>query len=486
METSFIYQIAKDFKAYHSKVLRVENADGFLYRKDIIKSLREYGVLINTGTNLDLRISYELRNNDEYCILLSKDANGYLPDILQNSSALNWSLANYFPFLHIPTIKDQAIEVLNVLYQNEVIIPQNSTQTKRLMLELLNSNKNPNHEQSINQSSDIIKDTLNDNPINWNVISRECGKIISLALEIGNPAIYRTMIDTINGKFQEDLEENYNALKNTSAVKKPKIVSKILDYLSFNFKDQKIALLVVDGMAYWQYQLIKSKLRKETKEETIYSWLPSITQLSRQAIFRGSNPVVDYRQAPVNEEKLWKNYWIDKGVPSHQVAYFHSNALNKEPINFSKLAIVYKELDDKMHSSDDYKDLYDLTINWIEKTSLFNDIDCLLNNNYKTFLTTDHGNIEAKPWRSLLSKEKLGTNKSGSRSERHVEYADNWLLDELFASNEELKQYVVKDENAIYFKNNLSFSNKEFSVTHGGAHFLEVLIPFIEITKNEE
>lgn len=486
MENSFIYQIAKDFKAYHSKVLRVENADGFLYRKDIIKSLSEYGVFLNTGTNLDLRISYELRNNDEYCILLSKDANDYLPDILKNSSVLNWSLVNYFPFLHIPTLKEQSIEVLNVLYQNEVIIPQNSSQTKRLILDVLDNDRNPNDEQRINQSIQIIEDTLNDNPINWNVISRECGKIISLALEMGNPATYRVLIDKINDKFQEDLEVNYNALKNSSAVKKPKIVSKILDYLSFNFKEQKIALLVVDGLAYWQYQLIKNKLRKETKEETIHSWLPSITQLSRQAIFRGSNPVVNYRQGPVNEEKLWKNYWIDKGIPSHQVAYFHSNALKREPINFSKLAIVYKELDDKMHSSDDYKDLYDLTMNWIQKTSLFNDIDCLLENNYKIFLTTDHGNIEAKPWRALQFKEKLGTNKSGSRSERHIEYAENWLLDELFTNNEELKGYMVKDENAIYFKNKLSFSSKETLVTHGGAHFLEVLIPFIEIIKNEK
>ena len=37
------------------------------------------------------------------------------------------------------------------------------------------------------------------------------------------------------------------------------------------------------------------------------------------------------------------------------------------------------------------------------------------------------------------------------------------------------------EERAIYFKSDLSFSEEETLVTHGGAHILEVLIPFIVI-----
>jgi hypothetical protein len=101
---------------------------------------------------------------------------------------------------------------------------------------------------------------------------------------------------------------------------------------------------------------------------------------------------------------------------------------------------------------------------------------------FKIFLTTDHGNIEATGWRGIKGREKLGTNKSGSRSQRHIEYSEQWLTDEFIHANEELKDVIRVDEHTIYFTNDLSFSNEQSLVTHGGSHLLEVLIPFIEIS----
>jgi hypothetical protein len=135
-----------------------------------------------------------------------------------------------------------------------------------------------------------------------------------------------------------------------------------------------------------------------------------------------------------------------------------------------------------MHSSSDYKDLLNLTQNWIERSKIVSIINELQLAGFKVFLTTDHGNIQAKGWRGLLGREKLGTNKSGSRSERHIEYTEKWLSDEFIANNPELRDSVVMEAQAIYFKSDLSFSRRESLVTHGGAHILEVLIPFIEIT----
>lgn len=486
MENNFIYQIAKDLKTYHTKVLRVENSDRFLNRKDIIAALKNFGIDVVSGTNLDLRIHYELRNEEEYCVLLSDDNTGFLPDITANSSALIWSLEHYFNFLHVPSIKELDIKLLNKIFKHEVIIPLNKADTIKLIEKLRSESHIENEDVQENQLLQIIKETVADTPINWNIIARDLGELIKKAIKKGTLNNYAKLITEVNEFFQAELEVNYKHIKNSSAVKKPKIVSKVLDHLAFNYLNDKIALIVVDGLAYWQYLLIKDRINVEATEQTIYSWIPSITQLSRQAIFRGANPFVGYKQAPASEKKLWENYWISKGIPKHQIAYFHSESLVENNLNYSKIAIVYKELDDKMHSSDDYKDLYDLTMNWIEKTSLFNDIELLIKNNFKVFLTTDHGNIEAKSWRSLIGKEKLGTNKSGSRSERHIEYTDTWLKDELFNNNPELINFVVSEENALYFKNNLSFSNKDTLVTHGGAHVLEVLIPFIEIKNNEE
>ena len=138
-----------------------------------------------------------------------------------------------------------------------------------------------------------------------------------------------------------------------------------------------------------------------------------------------------------------------------------------------------------MHSSKDFTYLLKSTENWIERSQTVEVINQLTKQGFKVFITSDHGNIQAKGWRSLNGKEKLGTNKSGSRSERHVEYSENWLLDELLENNPELKDAVIIDDQSIYFKNDQSFSYKDSLVTHGGAHIFEVLIPFIEISNEE-
>ena len=253
--------------------------------------------------------------------------------------------------------------------------------------------------------------------------------------------------------------------------------------MSFNFLDKKVALFVVDGLAFWQYELLRDKLPNNRIEEVIYSWIPSITQLSRQAIFRGSNPITEYRQGPPSEEKLWYSYWKLKGVNDFEIRYNHEKIDFKNIEGISKFAIVFKDLDEKMHSSSDYKDLFNLTQNWIERSNILSHINKLQQFGFNVFLTTDHGNIQAKGWRSLQGREKLGTNKSGSRSERHIEYTEKWLSDEFIANNPEIKNSIVTEEQSIYFKSDLSFSRKETHVTHGGSHILEVLIPFIEIIR---
>ena len=282
-------------------------------------------------------------------------------------------------------------------------------------------------------------------------------------------AIYKTIgtdsfefvlhnIEFVNLKFQEYLENNYDQVKNSNAVKSPQVVSKILDFIDFNFKRNKVALIVVDGMSYWQYILIAKKLPGRIKENITYSWIPSITQLSRQAIFRGDTPQENYVQNPRNEEKLWRNYWLSKQISDFEIDYQHNSINLKNLALIKRLGIVYKDLDDYIHSSKDYKDLIKLTENWIERSKIYETVKTLLNHGFNVFISSDHGNIEAKGWRRLRGKEKLGTNKSGSRSERHIEYSEEWLKEEFLKNNPQILDSITQESRVIYFKNNLSFS----------------------------
>ena len=291
----------------------------------------------------------------------------------------------------------------------------------------------------------------------------------------------------VNSKFQDYLATNHKSLINSNPINKPKLVSKILDHIAFNYKEDKVALVVVDGFSYWQYKMLSKHLSDQFQkvEDILHSWIPSITQLSRQAIFKGDVPDKEYIQNPINEKKLWFKYWEENGIGQDEIEYQH------DPIEFSvksrtkRLGIVFKDLDDKMHSSSDYNDLRSLTENWFERSKLMSYLDKLISNGFQVILTTDHGNVEAEGWRTLSGREKLGTkNKSGSRSQRHIEYTDEWLVKEFVNENEEIRPSIVIDEQAIYFTDNKSFSKEKQLVTHGGSHIFEVLIPFIKLSKD--
>ena len=483
MANGIIQSITELFKSINSNVLLIENNDKFLYREDIINELKNNGVEIYVGSSIQQRIQFELREKDTLLVLLSQDNSNYLDDIKASAISSEFHLEYFFSSYHIPSLINLEISTLDKLLSSKQIISLNKQDTLKKIQDLQQEvNFNPPNEFNLSEFVSLLDFQFGLETKNWRVICRIISSGILKSIGTAQFGELLSHVNRVNDSFQESIQVNYNQTKNSSSVKSPKIVSKILDYLSFNFIKEKVALIVVDGLAYWQYELLKDRLPKNKKEDVIYSWIPSITQLSRQAIFRGDIPLTDYRQAPASEEKLWSSYWKSKGLNDFEIKYNHESIDLTNLDSVSKFAIVFKDLDEKMHSSSDYKDLLNLTQNWIERSKIVSIINELQLAGFKVFLTTDHGNIQAKGWRGLLGREKLGTNKSGSRSERHIEYTEKWLSDEFIANNPELKDSVVMEEQAIYFKSDLSFSRRESLVTHGGAHILEVLIPFIEIT----
>ena len=482
MAKGIIQNIIELFKNNHSDVLLIENNDKFLYRNDVINALKKNGINLFIGSSIQQRIQFELREKDTLLVLLSQDNTKYLEDIIAISRTLEFQLEHFFNCHHIPSIIDLDISILDRLLNSKQLITLNKQETL-IAIQNIQNEMNINSPKTFDLSEFIsmLDFQLRLEVKNWRVICRIISKGILNSIGTSQFDELLMHVNSINDSFQESIHLNYQQTKNSSSVKSPKIVSKILDYLSFNFLKDKVALIVVDGLAYWQYELLKDSLPKNKNEEVIYSWIPSITQLSRQAIFRGDVPKTDYRQGPINEKKLWSSYWKKKGINDFEIRYKHEKIDLTNLESISKFAIVFKDLDEKMHSSSDYKDLLNLTQNWIERSKIISIINELKLAGFKVFLTTDHGNIQAKGWRGLQGREKLGTNKSGSRSERHIEYTEKWLSDEFISNNPELKDSVVMEEQAIYFKSDLSFSPKETLVTHGGAHILEVLIPFIEI-----
>ena len=484
MAKGLIQHITESLKSYPAKVFLVENNDRFLYRRDVQDAFGVLGIEITNGSHIEQRIRFEIREPDGFLILLSQDNSMYLEDIKRQAVAIEFSLANYLQSYHTPSLIELDLSILDKLFRNQPLVGLNRKETQDFIKKLKDESTSAEPDIILNEFAEELNSLLKEEIVNWSVVSRLIAEGISKS--IGKPQFGELFIhiNKVNAVFQETLQTSYHPTKNSSAVKKPRIVSKILDYLNFNFREKKIALIVVDGMALWQYELLKNRLPGKKNEEVIYSWLPSITQLSRQAIFRGDTPQTNYIQCPTSEEKLWKTYWKEKGCHDFEINYQHEKVDLLNIASVTKLAIVFKDLDNKMHSSTDYVDLLMLTKNWMARSKITQVVEELISKGFTVFLTTDHGNIQARGWRGLQGREKLGTNKSGSRSERHIEFSEKWLSDEFMENNPEMAISVVLEEQAIYFKTDLSFSRKDSLVTHGGAHLLEVLIPFVEI-KND-
>ena len=100
---------------------------------------------------------------------------------------------------------------------------------------------------------------------------------------------YRKIENAFNNRFQRFIDNTYGSLFSLSGVRKPVVVSRILEHINAKPAKKK-ALLVIDGMNYWQWSLLGKAL---SEAGIIYSsnaslaFIPTITAWSRQAIFKG-------------------------------------------------------------------------------------------------------------------------------------------------------------------------------------------------------
>lgn len=485
MDNRFVRHIVKEFKAYGKSLLLVKNPDAFLNRDDVKSALSKNDIRVCDKEGIALRVDFELtfKEDRQRTIYLVPYPELLMEDIRNTGSIMDFHIASYFPEYHIKTILGSELSILGKLFANKPRTALNQRETLQYLTLLSKAEPGPSTFNS-EEFSKQVEELLSDSNTDWKqVISLLSeGLLHSIGKEY-SPEVLK-IINRANESFQSKLKKRYKQTINASSIKRPQVVSGIQDHLAHGYKDQKIALVVLDGMAYWQYLMLKQEFTSDVniKEDFTFSWIPSITQLSRQAIFKGSAPDPAYIQNPGNEEKLWNEYWSRQGKNKFELRYSHDSIDFVGLERVTKYAVVLTGLDEKMHSSEDYHDLKILTRNWIGKSQIAEKIYFLVKEGFTVFLTSDHGNVPAKGWRSLKGKEKLGTSKSGSRSLRHLEYSDQWIADEFINNNPDLGDAIVREENVIYLTNNLSFSSEEEMVTHGGSYILEVVIPFVKIS----
>lgn len=296
---------------------------------------------------------------------------------------------------------------------------------------------------------------------------------------------YQKIENSFNIRFQRFVDNTYGSLFSLSGVRKPVVVSRILEHINAKPAKKK-ALLVIDGMNYWQWNILGKALTNigvNFTSNASLAYIPTITAWSRQAIFKGDKP--DLSADNSKEAKLFETYWLKKGVPSFQISFkkFSVNeplAIENISPDTSILGLVCNDLDDIMHGSIlGNGQLKTSTEQWIVKSKIVNTISDLKDRGFHIYITADHGNIEATGLKNLTLKDKLG---ALSRGKRHLHFTNEILLDNFMEINSNIE--VGKKGLSLYLKKKEAFTIENSQViTHGGSHLWEVIVPFISINE---
>ena len=473
---------SKLFNNSEQQLTVVFDNDGFLLNDDVRYALAHVsGREIVSGSSLDLRILREIelrRFPEKKYLFISTEDFSPLDDIAAEADIMRFSIARFFPRYRWSQLNDLSLVNLNTVYTSPELVNIVTLKTITGVSDgIENHNQSETDSLILEWTNHSVKPVFN-KPTEWIIKTAE---LLLSALEQDCWEEMQTGIDEVNNQFQKFLKEKYiNIVTSTCSSAAPRIVSHVLPFISKQYSS-KSALIVVDGMNYWQSIVLGREIEHccnvKPKYDCIYSWLPSVTELSRQAIFRGAKPVDTYPQNPQYEKRLWDEFWKKKNLPSYQRFYQHSGSIELENA-VTTVGYVADDLDEMMHSAKNYKYLYDSTKRWVEEDTLIQNIQYLIDKGFTVYITTDHGNIETKPYKRIAASDKIGAN----ISLRHVVLPS--LADKSFFEQQHEGHFLqIDNQSRTYYPVDREAFNSEPCVTHGGTHWLEVLIPFITVNK---
>lgn len=265
--------------------------------------------------------------------------------------------------------------------------------------------------------------------------------------------------------------------------------------------ERKAAFLLVDGLALDQWIVLRDALQSQRqdlifRESAVFAWIPTVTSVSRQAAFAGKPPI--YFPASIHtankEQSLWTQFWADQGLTGPAVAYARGlgdGDIDKvrEILSHPKIRVaglVVDKVDKIMHGMElGAAGMLNQVRQWAIQGFMAELIDTLLDQGFQIFLSSDHGNIEARG---------CGRPAEGAvadvRGERVRVYPDDLLraaVKERFPDAIEWPSLgMPEDYRALLAPHRKAFiRDGETIVGHGGISIEELIVPLIQIERRE-
>ncbi|WP_078596330.1 BREX-3 system phosphatase PglZ [Evansella clarkii] len=300
----------------------------------------------------------------------------------------------------------------------------------------------------------------------------------------------------VNQSFQEWIVKYYHSLTSLPPSPKPKFVHHIPYVINKEkSKNEKVALLVLDGMSFPDWMLVRNHLKEKGfsfTENGVFAWVPTLTSVSRQAIFSGKMPLTFSKHISTTsaEEKWWKAFWEDQGILKQYVTY--QKGLGVETYDSSKIkglsrkaTKVYGAVIDIIdqfihHSVLGEKGVYTNLNLWLDSDYLENFLLDLQSAGFTIYITSDHGNTSASGVGRI--QEGVLVDQTGER----VRIYDDYTIYKNSATNIPSLKWpnigLPEDFHVLLAPYGKAYVPEDSKVlSHGGISIEEVLVPFVKV-----
>jgi hypothetical protein len=339
----------------------------------------------------------------------------------------------------------------------------------------------------------------------WVEFARRLGEVISrfngLNAQIAEP-IQRQVLalqHDVDERLKDWLFQHFADLPSLPAAKGPVMVHHVPRYLALRRSagEERVALLVFDGLAMDQWIQIREHLTARVSgfsadESGCFAWLPTLTSVSRQAIFSGLKPREFQNSIETTslEPALWARFWQENGLHKSEVIYQKSLKRTEQLDELeeaiakptTKVAgIVVDMIDELVHGAMLGKRGMTGQIHaWCETGFVEKLFLLLAKHGYQIYLTADHGNVDAEGI-GRLSQGVV----SELRGERVRTYRNETLASSVPTGIDAFRfdsPGLPPEFLPLYAGTRGAFVPKgDQIVAHGGISLEELVVPFIKI-----
>lgn len=387
---------------------------------------------------------------------------------------LNGDIASILKNLNSDTI----IQLLNYVFASDVHQVINRSNIEKLLTfaqsHFIKSEINSSIEQlvSLLQSQPQVETVLQ--------LGRIWGKLVYMSAT-NDDNRYESFIEQVD-HFAASfvLSDGMQQASFASTQKNPKSVDKILANIKSD-DPEKTALICFDCMGYAEWYLLQEYLSNNGLSFTdtaLFTMLPSVTCISRSAIFRGSRDVFNIKSPGMSDEaKAFKEYFTGK-----ETKYFTEKDLITDDslLGYDCISILYNFFDDLCHSTkfppnETGKQLYfDAVRAYLKKSLVSQTLQTLRSNGFIIYICSDHGSVVA-----FGNGKKFDKYLIDSFAKRAIIIpAEASLLIEYT----KIKIPFIDDKLIALPEGRTMFANKnQIEINHGGITVEEMVVPFIKI-----